>query len=181
MTANQDFTPEEQKIEGALQVIGMRDHAVVKMGETQAVVPTLSATDQELNGFNGFLARTQLGAIERKKQAEMRQILARTETDILRARTEAIIKAHKGITQAALAEILIVAREFGLSKVREAEIRDQEGLQRAVLRLSIQYCDFLKQLPEADLRPEVLKSVQRTAEQIYNDKLVRIRESEFKV
>lgn len=173
-----ELTPEEQKIEGALQVVTEKEHALIKVGEAQLPVPTLKSTEEELDGFNRFLARTQLGGIERKKQRKMRQILADAEVDVLRARTEAVVQAHNGLTKAALQEIILVAREYGLASLRESELREQLSIQRAVVRAAIQYSDFLATLP-TDLAEGVLDTVQKNASEIFSNTLEKIRNASF--
>lgn len=178
-----DSTPDEQRIEGALEVVSTGNRAFVKIGDLQVPVPTVRSTEQELDGFNGFLARTQLGAIERRRQKEMREILKIAEVDILRERTKAIVEAHKGVTKAALVEIMIAAREYGLSKIRDAEKEDQAELQRYLWEISIQYEDFAAQLE--DMKDTKLTrtfgTLMQSAWEIYEDKLQKIRASDFKV
>lgn len=170
-----------QRMDGVLEVINAKDRAIVRVGPAQVPVPTLRSSDQELDGFNAFLARTQLGAIERRKQKQVRQILADREIDVLKERTDAIVESYKGLTQVALLEVLVAAQEYGTSCIRESEMRDQAALYRVILGISIQYRDFIAQVAETNFSPDTFSTVNDAALKIYHDKLAKVMSANFRI
>lgn len=161
-------------------VLDQGEMGVLKVRGREIVIPTLRSTEEEMNAFTRFLTTFQLGDIERRKQKKLREILAKAEIDVLSDRTEAIVKAHRGLTKACLAEILVAAHEFGLEALRNAEISNQEALQQAVLRVALQYVDFVRRVP-SDLPPEVFEQVQKQAQGIYEQALAKVRSATFTV
>ncbi|MBN2310218.1 MAG: hypothetical protein JXR94_14685 [Candidatus Hydrogenedentes bacterium] len=175
-----ELSPEEMRIAGALQVVRDGSQEVVKVGDAQIAVPSVSATSDEMDKFNRFLATTRLAAIERKKQKQMREIRAAAEVEVLEARTQAIVKAHKGLAGEALMEILIAANQFGRDAIRRDELAEQGNVQRAILKAAIQYSEFIKEVP-TDLPEGVRSDVLEHALEVYKKTLDRIRTTDFKV
>ncbi len=175
-----ELSPEEQRIANSLQVVQEGQQRFITVGEARVPLPSVTATTDEMDRFNRFLAESQLGAIERKKQRNLREIRAEVEVEILRARTEAIIKAHKGLAAEALAEIVIAANQLGRGAVRRDQLSEQVNVQRAVLEAAVQYTEFIKEIP-GELPEDVRSDVLDNALDVYNKTIEKIRNTTFHV
>jgi hypothetical protein len=167
-----------REIEKAFQVLDKGERGVIRVGEREIAVPSIHSSERELKGFTRFLKDFQLDNIERRKQKNLNKIVKESEIDILRDRTEAIVQSHKAMTKACLTEVLLAAHEYGLQSVRNAEIANQESLQNAILKVAVQYADFLRKVPK-DLPPTVFAEVQGQALQIYKEALAKVRSATF--
>lgn len=159
-------------------VIEDGQRAVLKVGDTTVAMPTSLSPDTELNAFNRLLMQTQLGAIERRKQRELRTLVADAEIEILRDRTSSIIRAHRGLTRAALVDILAAATVYGREALYREQLAHADALQRAILRCAVQYTEFIATIP-ADLPEPVGLDLRRHAEQIYLETMQKIRNTKF--
>lgn len=175
-----DLTPEEEKITGALQVVSEGGQRMLRVGDASIPLPRVDSPPSAMDSFNRFLAQTQLGTIERKKQRRLRNIVADAEAAVLTARTDAIIRAHQGVAAEALAEIIIAANQFGREALRRDQLAEQANVQRAVLQAAIQYSEFVKDVPEA-LPDGVREDVLKNALEVYKNTLERIRNTKFDV
>ncbi|MCP4640993.1 MAG: hypothetical protein GY851_11195 [bacterium] len=175
-----ELSPDEQRIAGALEVVRDGEQRLVKLGDTSVPMPTLQADAESMDRFNRFLAQTQLGSIERKKQRSLRRLTAEAEVEILRARTEAIIAAHKGLAAEALAEIVIAANQYGRQAMRKDDLSEQENVQRAILQAALQYSTFIQDVPD-DLADGIRASVLDNALQVYEKTIERINSADFSV
>ncbi len=178
-TTDNSLSNQEPQLDGALQVGGERQNAVIKVGATRVSVPSLASCDGELDGFQKFLMATQLGSIERRKQKQIRELVAKAEIDILRDRTDQIISAHRALTQAALQEILIAAIEFGNARIRDGHLEGQAAIQRTITRAAVQYRDFIAQCPK-DFPPGVFEKLQQIAEKTFNETIDKLQAACFR-
>lgn len=177
---DENLSPDEERVANALRVVPDGQRSLLDVGGRQVLLPSVKSSPEEMDRFNKFLTQTGLGAIERKKQKRTRQICADAELEILRLRTEAIVKAHQGLANEALAEIVIAANQYGRQALRRDELAEQQNVQRAILQAALQYTAFIRDMPD-NLPEDVRNDVLRNALEVYQKTLDRIRGTDFRV